>query len=127
MSKNYVENIGVTTSTRTTADARPYLDAIKALGVLPDSRWEARISPRRQRMALQVKRDGCIVLALPAGAQVEAATAFVASHVRWLNNAVARQQVRPAASPAAIGKRLVDGEVFELLGRAYQLRIGSGT
>jgi predicted metal-dependent hydrolase len=120
--KIFRENVDVTTTpARTTSATQPYLDAVKALGVLPSLSWEARVSPRRRKMALQVGPDGVIVLALPAGTPVAAVTAFVAGHSRWLATAVARQQNRPPTATA--GLRLADGQAFELLGDVYRLRL----
>ncbi len=114
----------MTRSPQATSATTQYLDAIRALDVLPGATWEVRISPRRRRLGLQVRPDGTVVVAVPVGVQLAQVTGFVAGQRRWLAAAAAKVQARPAS---AGGKRLVDGEVLDVFGQPHQLRLGTGS
>lgn len=79
-----------------------------------------RVSGRRTRLALTVERDGAVTLHAPRDCTTQRAEDFVRQHRRWMEGKLAlRERLRPV-HPA---RRLVDGEIFRYLGRAYRLEV----
>lgn len=79
-----------------------------------------RVSHRRTRLALTVERDGAVTLHAPHNSTTERAEDFAHQHRRWLEGKLAlRERLRPVHPT----RRLVDGEIFRYLGRAYHLQV----
>jgi len=83
-------------------------------------RLNVRVSARRTRLALTVERDGTVTLHAPHDCTTERAKDFVHRHRRWMEGKLAlRERLRPVHPT----RRLVDGEIFRYLGRAYRLQV----
>lgn len=73
------------------------------------------IRSRRRTIALEVTRDAAIVVRAPNRASDDAIASFVASHEKWLKNALARRIAHNAAHPEP-----TDAERIALIARAKE-------
>lgn len=78
----------------------------------------------RRTMTLRVRPDGSVTVDAPTRIAIEQVYAFVRSRAVWIRTHQAQVFARAAANPP---RTYMTGEVWHYLGRAYTLRVETGT
>ena len=79
------------------------------------------VRSHRRTMAIQIKRDGRVVVRAPYAATDEEVRQLVEKHRGWIEKSLARQREAPAASPP----ELTEQEMEELRRRGQEILPGS--
>ena len=83
-------------------------------------RYELRRS-RRKTLALEVTREGQVIVRAPLRVSAKQIERFVAAHADWIARAQARQRERPAAHPEPDEKRRAKAELPPKVARYARL------
>ena len=78
------------------------------------------VRSHRRTMAIQIKRDGRVVVRAPYAATDEEVRQLVEKHRGWIEKSLARQREAPAASPP----ELTEQEMEELRRRGQEILPG---
>lgn len=85
-----------------------------------DLSFAVQESEQRRTVGITVDRDGSLLLYAPAGASMDAVTAWAWSKRHWVFRKLADKHLLLPASPA---KEFITGEGFDYLGRHYRLQL----
>jgi hypothetical protein len=92
--------------------------AMPAQITIGDLSFAVRESEQRRTVGITVDRDGSLLLHAPAGASLDAVTAWAWSKRHWVFRKLADKHL---LLPATSAREFVTGEGFEYLGRHYRL------
>ncbi|MDX3683132.1 DUF45 domain-containing protein [Streptomyces sp. AK04-4c] len=97
----------------------PVHEAIAALPVPGEWRWQVVVRPRRRTLGIEVDEGGDVLFAVPPDADPEAVARAVRTRLPRLAREVRRRRTRPD-EPV---KELVGGTGFTYLGRRHRLKL----